>query len=129
VRIVNIGTGQAHEVEEVSSKDCIVFCAIAKPERFLATLNACGSIVKIFRSYRDHHYFTREEYDRIGKMFQTSGASMLITTEKDAVRIDRGTLPETFPLDSCYYLEIGIDLPERDDEFHSLIENAIRDAA
>ncbi len=129
VRLVNISNGISCRIGELSLVTSVVFCAIAKPATFLSTLAECGIIVKSFQSFDDHHYFSEQDLERIGRLFQTSGASMIITTEKDASRFDMDRLPEIFPSESCYYLEIEMHLLDGKDEFHALLERAMRDAA
>ena len=46
-----------------------------------------------------------------------SGAEMILTTEKDAVR-----LPKIFPKIPLYYLRLEIDLLSNEEDFNSLAE-------
>jgi tetraacyldisaccharide-1-P 4'-kinase len=46
--------------------------------------------------FRDHHYFTQSDIRRIEKTARTAAAAIVLTTEKDAVRLevcDLGGLP------------------------------------
>ena len=129
VNLTHLNTGEQLNVRDAPRKDCLAFCAIAKPKNFLSTLQASGLVVKDFLSFIDHHSFTSGDYDRLGKNFRTSGAPMVITTEKDAVRLDLGKLFRVVPPDVCYFLEIRFVLRQDESEFHSLLNQTVGAAA
>ncbi|MGE4313850.1 MAG: tetraacyldisaccharide 4'-kinase [Pseudobdellovibrionaceae bacterium] len=64
----------------------VAFAGIARPERFLKTVQLAGFQVKDFRSYSDHHNFTRRDIETLLELAKAYDAK-LITTEKDAVRL------------------------------------------
>lgn len=39
--------------------------------------------------FPDHHWFTKRDLDRIEELLIRTGAEMIVSTEKDAVRLDR----------------------------------------
>jgi tetraacyldisaccharide 4'-kinase len=63
------------------------FCGIARPERFLDSLRELG--VEVVRAWPrgDHRVFTAGELTRAAGLAQSAGASALVCTEKDAVRL------------------------------------------
>ena len=61
---------------------------VARPERFFADLQAAGWQVGGSLAFRDHHHFSREDVARIEAEAVATGASAVMTTEKDAVRLD-----------------------------------------
>lgn len=60
---------------------------IARPERFLASLEHQGWRVADYRAFRDHHWFTAADLARIDAAAAAAGATCVVTTEKDAVRL------------------------------------------
>ena len=60
---------------------------IARPERFLASLEQQGWRVADYRAFRDHHWFTAADVARIDAAATAAGATCVVTTEKDAVRL------------------------------------------
>ncbi|HEX2727009.1 MAG TPA: tetraacyldisaccharide 4'-kinase [Beijerinckiaceae bacterium] len=64
----------------------LAFAGIGRPEKFYATLAACGADVVRTRSFPDHHPFAAAE---IGALVAAAAAENLapVTTEKDLVRI------------------------------------------
>jgi tetraacyldisaccharide 4'-kinase len=61
--------------------------AIARPGRFAADLAAAGWRVVGELPFRDHHPFTRADLDRIARRAAAAGADLVLTTEKDRVRL------------------------------------------
>jgi tetraacyldisaccharide 4'-kinase len=67
------------------------FAGIAKPERFFGDLEKAGWTLAGRRSFRDHHHYSTQEIEEIARAAKSSGAEVILTTEKDIVRI--GTAP------------------------------------
>ena len=78
-------------VRPPSDPPCAAFAvaAIARPERFFTDLAAAGWPLTGTRTFRDHHAFTAADAGRIRRAARDSGAQVVLTTEKDAVRIER----------------------------------------
>lgn len=73
----------------------LAFCGIARPRQFFAGLDSAGVAVVARRSFRDHYRYINTDLDRLAAKARSSGASGLITTEKDQVRLAglNSTLP------------------------------------
>jgi tetraacyldisaccharide 4'-kinase len=70
--------------------------AIARPERFFRDIVSAGWVVAGKKSFRDHHWFTERDMELVAREARAVGAELVLTTEKDAVRLetcDRGQLP------------------------------------
>ncbi len=77
----------------------VAFCAIAHPEEFFAVLRAQGIALAHMAAFRDHHRFRDRELATLAA--SACGASALLTTEKDYVRLtqaDRNLLARAAPL-------------------------------
>ena len=74
--------GLSHEALRV-----IAFAGIARPQRFFDALRARGYDVAAELTFRDHHWFTAGDLARIQEAARTRQASVIVTTEKDAVRL------------------------------------------
>ncbi|MGB6346533.1 MAG: tetraacyldisaccharide 4'-kinase [Methyloceanibacter sp.] len=70
----------------------IGFAGIANPKKFFATLSQNGARLVATRSFPDHHAFSERQAGRLLKQ-ASRGNAMLVTTEKDWVRLpeDDGT--------------------------------------
>lgn len=68
--------------ETLRGRAVVAFAGIAKPERFFGALESLGiHPVKCIR-FRDHHHYSQRDIEKLG-------GEVLITTEKDAVRLER----------------------------------------
>jgi tetraacyldisaccharide 4'-kinase len=70
------------------------FCGIARPEQFFAGLEAAGLGLASRTAFPDHHRYTAHDLGGLLAKAREAGASTLITTEKDLVRL--GTLASIF---------------------------------
>jgi tetraacyldisaccharide 4'-kinase len=80
----------------------VAFCGLARPVSFRRTLEALGAEVVRFDGFPDHHRYTPTELRALEQAAR--GGAMLVTTEKDAVR-----LPEGFP---ASVLRLGVTVLE-----------------
>jgi tetraacyldisaccharide 4'-kinase len=65
-----------------------VFSGIARPDRFEAELTRLGIRVVGVRQFRDHHRFRSRELEGIARAARAGGADVIVTTDKDLVRIN-----------------------------------------
>ena len=63
------------------------FAAIERPERFFSDLTSAGWNVVGTKAFRDHHHFSKGDLGRVAAAAQSAGAAIVLTTEKDAVRL------------------------------------------
>jgi len=92
-------------------RPAFAFAGIAKPERFFGDLEKAGWTLTGRRSFGDHHHYSGSELDEIARAATSSGAAVILTTEKDLVRL--GSDPRTGtgvrPQISAVPLEVTID--------------------
>lgn len=86
------------EIPEVQGP-VVAFCGIARPDQFFDGLESGGVHLSARIALRDHHRYTFQDFDRLRSTALTTGASTLITTAKDQVRLEHLTAPS------------GLDLP------------------
>ncbi len=65
----------------------LAVAAIARPRRFFDLLAASGWRIAREVTFRDHHWFTRTDLERIIEAAADVGAGCIVTTEKDLVRL------------------------------------------
>jgi tetraacyldisaccharide 4'-kinase len=78
-----------------AAKPAFAFAGIARPERFYEDLRKSGWQLTGHRSFPDHHHYSRRDLESVSRAAVESGADLLLTTEKDAVRMEKlgGTRP------------------------------------
>ena len=99
------GNGEI-ELKSLKNKRAVAVCAIASPESFLATLEGLGVkiVKKILRP--DHHPYSYADALEIKSAL--SGADVVVTTEKDAVKFAM-FLDASMPI---YALKIDVELKD-----------------
>lgn len=100
----------------------MAFSGIATPERFEATLRELGAELVANRRFLDHHAFTEEDLDEILDRALRAKAEFIVTTEKDAVRLQSGFRPP-IPL---LYVRLDVDILGGDDGFNGAVERICR---
>ena len=60
---------------------------IARPERFFSDVATAGWHVAGTLTFRDHHPFTQRDVERIAEQAKSVRTAIVLTTEKDAVRL------------------------------------------
>jgi tetraacyldisaccharide 4'-kinase len=93
--------GAVSPAGELRGRRVVAFCGLARPSSFRRTLEALGAEVVRFEGFPDHHRYGASE---LKALEQAAPEAMLLTTEKDAVR-----LPEGFP---ASVLRLGVTVLE-----------------
>jgi tetraacyldisaccharide 4'-kinase len=89
------------------SSPIVAVAGIARPERFLDDLTASGWTIADALIFRDHHRFDRGDVSRIARRVRETGASLVLTTEKDVMRL-MSWRPLAFPL-AWVPLAVGVE--------------------
>jgi len=91
-RVTNhFGSLQGLDASAPSGTRVVAVAGIARPERFFTTLREQGfEIVRELR-FPDHHWFSSDDLDRIRTIAKEASADLVVTTEKDAVRVSPQT--------------------------------------
>ncbi len=79
---------------DLRGKRVFLFAGIARPESFVATVRALGAEIAGARWFSDHHRYSTTELAAL----RATGAALLVTTEKDLVRIHPSLLAGVPPI-------------------------------
>ncbi|HSX12588.1 MAG TPA: tetraacyldisaccharide 4'-kinase [Rhabdochlamydiaceae bacterium] len=71
---------------EIKGKKVGVFCAIARPERLMRTIENIGTTIVEKMTALDHTTFTQKQLSHFSDICKQQGATLLVCTEKDAVK-------------------------------------------
>lgn len=90
---------RVHRTMQVPKTDgpVFAFCGIARPDQFFAGLESAGVRIAARHAFADHYSFTEHVIEWLTESARKAKAAVLMTTEKDAVRL--GTLINAFPPD------------------------------
>jgi tetraacyldisaccharide 4'-kinase len=83
----DLASGTREPAAALRSRSVLAFAGIAAPERFGETLAACGAIVRDIVAFPDHHGYEAHDLDAVMLRARALGAGLVVTTEKDAVRL------------------------------------------
>jgi len=78
---------EQNPVSILARKKVYAFCGIANPDSFKKTLSSAGTQILSFDIFPDHHRYNKSELEKIKTGFVDCRADYLMTTEKDAVRL------------------------------------------
>lgn len=92
-----------------ATQSVLAVAGIAHPQRFFDALKSAGHPVVDVMAFGDHHRYRPKDVAAIAAKMQASGASVVFTTDKDAVRFESLELP--FAL-SRVPLAVTFDPPE-----------------
>jgi tetraacyldisaccharide 4'-kinase len=104
----NIYTGERLPLDRLRETFIGSICGIAAPESFENALRSLGAKVDLAKRYIDHHYYTEAELTSFINRCIRRDLEMIVTTEKDAVRMPR--LPEAGLKVPIYFLRVEIDI-------------------
>jgi tetraacyldisaccharide 4'-kinase len=86
----------------VKDQNILAVCGIANPLSFAETLRTLKPAKLNLISFPDHHEYTPKDIQKIEQTASETGADMIITTEKDAPKLNK--------INSCPVLALAIEL-------------------
>ena len=96
------------------------FCGIGNPKSFFDLLTRNAYSIAYQQIFRDHHKYSQNDLDTLGRKASVRDAQALVTTEKDAVKLR--TLQLTIPI---YVAETEIEI-DRSQEFTRLVSSVLK---
>jgi len=73
--------------ETMAGHAIVAFCGIAHPEHFRSVLEKLGVRIVQFLPFNDHHRYSLSDVREIVQVYRENSADMILTTEKDAVKL------------------------------------------
>jgi len=113
--------GQEFPLKHLRGREVFGFCGIGNPDGFRQTLQRLQMEPKHFQVFADHHHYTSAELAKIAESARQTGASALVCTHKDLVKVgcnEIGGLP-------IYALLIEVELLHGQREFETQLLSVI----
>jgi len=104
----DVFTGERLPLDRLRDTFIGSICGIAAPESFEGALRKLGAHLDLAKSYIDHHYYTEAELTTFINRCIRRDLAMIVTTEKDAVRMPN--LPETELKVPICFLRVEIEI-------------------
>lgn len=73
--------------ETLKKNNYFAFCALGNPNNFFEQLRRENFELAATRTFSDHHFYTQNDIEKLIEKARQSGASLLLTTAKDAVKL------------------------------------------
>lgn len=86
-RVVDLVTGAVTDLQEASGKRVMIFSGIGNPGSFRRLVERAGLKVVDALVFRDHHRYAEADLVTIRRRAERAGADLIVTTEKDGVKI------------------------------------------
>ena len=86
--------GNRPETSSLKGKRVYAFCGLANPESFRQTVLSLDCDIRGFKSYRDHYKYSDEDMSYLEAQARALTCDLLITTEKDMVKLREMRIPE-----------------------------------
>jgi tetraacyldisaccharide 4'-kinase len=87
VDLVDDMTGATRPLTALRGASVLAFSGIARPASFFSLLRDLGAVVRTELRYPDHYRYVASDLDAITRRATDEKLDMIITTEKDAVRL------------------------------------------
>lgn len=109
---------QGNTVPTIAGKSVALFCAIASPLRFHETVKEMGAHIVLTKDLPDHEKFSSDELIAFTKEAKQKGATLVLCTEKDYVKLT----DEKMPLLPIGYVKCAIAIQEGQATWDALVD-------
>jgi tetraacyldisaccharide 4'-kinase len=106
----------------------VAFCGIARPAQFFAGVENAGLRVAARLAFPDHHRYTARDFNRIRTAAISAAAKLLVTTEKDRVRLGGLSAQFAEPL-TLHTAKLRIEIEDESSVLNWLVEQLADPAA
>ena len=110
-------TGVSFPPEYIKGKKICALAGIGSPEAFGETIDSLGGILVSFLPFPDHYRYTSQDISHIRNISSAAGAEIIMTTEKDGIRLT------DFPdfLKDILILKVEMEILPSSEEFEATI--------
>jgi tetraacyldisaccharide 4'-kinase len=108
-------------LDKWKGQSAAAFCGIGNPEAFRRTLLDLGIGVTAFRAFPDHHAYTPDDVRALDDWVKETTASVVVTTQKDLVKLCQTRLGEK----ELFALRIQLHIDAGQDELDRKLKEAL----
>lgn len=118
---------EALPLRRLEGERLVAFSGIGSPGSFEATLVRLGAHVLAHHIFPDHYAYSPADLEALSAAAKLAGASMMVTTEKDMIKLTRLNLEDkAMPL---YALSITLELVEGAATLERMLDGVLRSSA
>lgn len=120
--VIRVQTGEVQPLQHLAGASAVIFSAIANPESFRRVVESFEVKVRDEFRFRDHHHYRLEDVRRLRDATARAGATTLVTTEKDAVKV----APLLDQFDQCWAVRLETSFSADDQWLERLLVSPAR---
>jgi tetraacyldisaccharide 4'-kinase len=105
-----LGGAEQAALEELHTRRWAAFCGIGNPEGFRRTLQRAACNMGPLTVFSDHERYSAPQVGKLLRAAEGAGCDALVTTQKDAVKVER--LLEGLGRPPVYALQVELDFTE-----------------
>ena len=110
VKIVQMDSGEQFDLYHLNRKRVLLFSGIGNPDSFEKSVTKLGAKIVYHFTFSDHYHYKSEDIEKIFSKAEQINVDIILTTEKDYVRI----IELKADLSKIYYLAIEIHIVENE---------------
>jgi tetraacyldisaccharide 4'-kinase len=115
-------SGQATTLASLRDRPAAAFCGLGNPDAFRRTLEQLGMKVIAWRTFPDHHAYSREDIESLRDWAREQAANtVVVTTQKDLVKIRLDRLADKEQWALRIQLEVRSGQEELERQLSSLV--------
>ena len=100
--------GKMRDISYIKGKAVCLLSAICTPSYFKCTAEGIGSSVELEFAFPDHYLYKQKDLQHIVSACKKKNIEIILTTEKDAVKLKNLKLPDKSPLIAALAVEFEI---------------------
>jgi 3-deoxy-D-manno-octulosonic-acid transferase len=116
--LVHVATAELAPVSGLATRPVVAASGIAHPGSFRVLLEQLGCVIHDEVLFADHHAYRRQDLDALRERMRESGAEMIVTTEKDAVKLATWVKPT----DPIWAVRLRLDILHGQAEWERLVQ-------
>ncbi len=113
--------GREIPIAALGDEPVFAFCGIGNPVGFLGTLSQLGTKLVGQQTFEDHHPFSRADLEGLATAARDAGATALVCTHKDLVKLGVNQFRE-LPI---YALQIDLEIVSGEQAIQTLLKDAV----
>lgn len=119
IELVECNSTNRFPLSALQNSAVLALSGIARPSSFIGLLKSLGAVVAAEKSYPDHYEFTPKDLAEVRKQADAAKVDMVITTEKDAVRLKHLTS------EGIYALRVELMVNEQEEWERMILEQRV----
>lgn len=111
VRLWDLADGVARDIAELRGKRAVAVSGLARNASFVGLLRSLGAVLEGEMGFADHQDYSPQVWRAIRRVVRESGAEVLLTTAKDAVKWTAGDIEglRVWVLEIAFEVSVGAE--------------------